>query len=141
MDDTAPSDRAAYEAVVEAEGGRLFAIAFAILSNPGGAKDAVQETVAAAWRGWAQRREPAKTGAWLTTICVRHARRRRGWLLRWPLGESSRARRPPTPSVVPGVRRTRPQGPPPRLWKALHQQRAVVALHSRTGIPSPSAPR
>lgn len=131
MDASAPADRAAYEAAVEAEGGRLFAIAFAILRDPGEAEDAVQETVTAAWRGWAQRQEPAKTRAWLTTICVRHARRRRGRLLRWPLGEASRAQ------LADSERYRESGGRDLDLHRAFgrlsRQQRAVVALHYAHG--------
>jgi RNA polymerase sigma factor (sigma-70 family) len=66
-----------FEAAFAAERRRLFAIAFSILRDPMEAEDVVQETAAAAWRGWTARRDPRLTRAWLTTICVRQASRQR----------------------------------------------------------------
>src|ERR1035437_182837 len=77
-----PTEEGELERVLEAEGRRLFAIAFSILRDPGEAEDAVQETAAAAWKGWAGRIQPERTRAWLTTICIRQAMRRRSRLRR-----------------------------------------------------------
>ena len=99
VDAPLPADEGELERVLEVEGRRLFAIAFSILRDPGEAEDAVQETAAAAWQGWATRNEPERTRAWLTTICVRKAMRRRGWLRRWTVGEAWRGQAcSPTPT-------------------------------------------
>jgi RNA polymerase sigma-70 factor, ECF subfamily len=76
------SDDADFEALLAVEGGRLFALAFSILGDPGYAEDAVQDTASAAWRGWATRTDPEHTRAWLMAICVHQALRRRRWLSR-----------------------------------------------------------
>ncbi len=78
-DQSAP-DAAEFEELLTAERGHLFAIAFSILGDPGYAEDAVQETASAAWRGWTTRKDPDRTRAWLTAICVHQALRRRRWL-------------------------------------------------------------
>jgi len=83
VDAPLPADEGELERVLEVEGRRLFAIAFSILRDPGEAEDAVQETAAAAWQGWATRNEPERTRAWLTTICVRKAMRRATSPARW----------------------------------------------------------
>jgi RNA polymerase sigma factor (sigma-70 family) len=76
------ASRADFDDALAQEGQRLFAVAFAILRDPMEAEDVVQETAAAAWRGWDSRSQPAQTRAWLTTICVRQATRRRSSLRR-----------------------------------------------------------
>ena len=127
VDAPLPADEGELERVLEAEGRRLFAIAFSILRDPGEAEDAVQETAAAAWRGWATRNEPERTRAWLTTICVRKAMRRRGWLRRWTVGEAWRAQ------LTDADRRLESDGRYLDLHRAhgrlSRRQRAVVALH------------
>jgi RNA polymerase sigma factor (sigma-70 family) len=127
VDRPRPADEAELERVLEAEGRRLFAIAFSILRDPGEAEDAVQETAAAAWRGWTTRNQPELTRAWLTTICVRKAMRRRGRLRRWTVGEASRAQ-------LAGVdRHLESDGKYLDLHRAhgrlSRRQRAVVTLH------------
>jgi len=64
---------AEFEDLFAAERGHLFAVAFSILGDPGYAEDTVQEAAAAAWQGWASRRDPERTHAWLTSICVHQA--------------------------------------------------------------------
>jgi RNA polymerase sigma factor (sigma-70 family) len=91
VDATLPADEGELERVLEAEGRRLFAIAFSILRDPGEAEDAVQETAAAAWKGWAGRIQPERTRAWLTTICIRQAMRRRSRQRRWLAGGALQA--------------------------------------------------
>ena len=131
MEDTGRADNAEFERVLAAEGRRLFAIAFSILRDPGEAEDAVQETSAAAWRGWAGRIDPEHTRAWLTTICVRQAMRRRGRLLRWPSGEDRNAQ------LAEADRHLEADGQYLDLHRAhgrlSRQQRAVVALHYAHG--------
>jgi RNA polymerase sigma-70 factor (ECF subfamily) len=76
-----PGARDGFEEVFAREQRRLFGIAFAILRHPVEAEDAVQEVGLSAWRGWSRLNDPDRSGAWLTTICVRHCvRRRRLWL-------------------------------------------------------------
>lgn len=76
------ASRADFDSALSQESRRLFAVAFAIVRDPMEAEDVVQETAAAAWRGWESRTQPAQTRAWLTTICVRQAIRRRTSLFR-----------------------------------------------------------
>jgi RNA polymerase sigma factor (sigma-70 family) len=127
VDEAPPADDLEIERVLAAEGRRLFAIAFSILRDPGEAEDAVQETAADAWRGWATRREPERTRAWLTTICIRKAMRRRGWLRRWPVGDASRVQ------LAAADRHLESDGRYLDLHRAhgrlSRRQRAVVALH------------
>lgn len=75
-------DAAEFEELLAAERGHLFALAFSILGDAGYAEDAVQETAAAAWRGWATRIDPERTRAWLMAIGVHQALHRRRWLTR-----------------------------------------------------------
>jgi RNA polymerase sigma factor (sigma-70 family) len=120
-----------FEQVLLAEGGRLFAIAFAILRDPSEAEDAVQEAAAAAWRGWAGRRDPAHTRAWLTTILVRQAMRRRGPLRRDLALRLGRGERGEVDQHLEA------EGAHVDLHRAYahlsRQQRAVVALHYQQG--------
>jgi DNA-directed RNA polymerase specialized sigma24 family protein len=119
-------DATGFEAVVHAESGRLYAVAYSILRDVQEAEDAVQETMELAWRSWASLRDPSKRSAWLRQICVRRAiRSRRRLLPRLWLAETAHVGRPtPGDSDVDldrGYRRlTRPQ-------------RAVVALHYEYG--------
>jgi len=70
LEDQAPStDR--FEAIVRAETGPLFGVAYSILRDVQEAEDAVQETMEVAWRRWDSLRDPQKRGAWLRQICVR----------------------------------------------------------------------
>jgi RNA polymerase sigma factor (sigma-70 family) len=127
VDSAGAADEAEFERVLEAEGRRLFAIAFSILRDPGEAEDSVQETAADAWRGRATRNEPERTRAWLTTICVRKAMRRRGWLRQWTVGEVSRAQ------LAGADRHLESDGRYLDLHRAhgrlSRRQRAVVTLH------------
>lgn len=127
MDDTSPGGDTDLERVLAAEGRRLFAIAFSILRDPGEAEDTVQETAAAAWKGWATRNQPERTRAWLTTICIRQAMRRRSRLRRWLAGGALQAHLADADRHLESDRRYldlhRAHG---RLSR---RQRAVVALH------------
>jgi len=74
----ATGDRAAdFEAVVADESRRLYSIAICILSSPGEAEDAVQDTLELAWRKWETLLDPARRRAWLTQVCVRRCLRLR----------------------------------------------------------------
>ncbi len=82
IDGEPASETVELEALLAAEEGHLFAIAFSILGDAGYAEDTVQETASAAWRGWATRREPEHARAWLMAICVHQALHTRRWLSR-----------------------------------------------------------
>jgi RNA polymerase sigma factor (sigma-70 family) len=74
-------DATGFEAVVHAESGRLFAVAYSVLRDVKEAEDAVQDTMEQAWRSWDVLRDPSKRTAWLRQICVRRAIRSRQRLL------------------------------------------------------------
>ncbi|HXZ99244.1 MAG TPA: sigma-70 family RNA polymerase sigma factor [Candidatus Binatia bacterium] len=120
-------DAAELERLLEAEGRRLFSIALAILRDPVEAEDAVQETALAAWRGWEGRTDPERSRAWLTTICVRQAIRRRSMVRRWLRGGERRDQ------VDEAERHLEGGGAHLDLHRAYAtlspKQRAVVALH------------
>jgi RNA polymerase sigma factor (sigma-70 family) len=119
------------EGLLALEEGRLFAIAFSILGDPAEAEDAVQETAAAAWRGWGRRREPERTRAWLTTICVHQALRRNRWRRRWGSALALGAERAQIDQHLEA------DGQHLDLHRAYRrlsrQQRAVVSLHYMAG--------
>jgi RNA polymerase sigma factor (sigma-70 family) len=124
-DDRPAREALGYEAVVHAESGRLFAVAYSILRDPKEAEDAVQETMELAWRSWNALRDPSKRSAWLRQICVRRAlRTRRRLLPRLWLAEID-------------VYRESPEEPDldlDRCYRRLsRQQRAVVTLHYEYG--------
>ena len=131
MSAAATPDQDAFERLLAAEGRRLFAIAFAVLRDPEAAEDAVQEASVAAWQGWPKLSDPNRSRAWLTTICVRQAVRRRGWLRRRPARTETHDR------FAGSERHLEADG----LYLDLHraharlsrQQRAVVALHYEHG--------
>jgi RNA polymerase sigma-70 factor (ECF subfamily) len=121
-----------FDAVFMSERGRLFSIAFAVLRDPVEAEDVVQETAAAAWRGWNGRRDPDHTRAWLTTICVRKSTRRRTSLFRRVLlNERHRE------ELARADRKLEADGRHLDLHRAhrtlSRQQRAVVSLHYQYG--------
>ena len=112
-----------FEDAVDAQGSRLYAIAYSILGDANEAEDVLQDTMVQAWRAWDTLVDPTRRGAWLTTICVRTAlRTRRRLRLRSPqagLGDDLPA--PGTPlsqlDIVEACRLLSPR------------QRAVVVLH------------
>jgi RNA polymerase sigma factor (sigma-70 family) len=71
-----------FEATVRAESSRLFGLAFTILRDRFEAEDAVQDTMAVAWRSWDQLIDPTRRGPWLTRICVRKAAAQRRGMVR-----------------------------------------------------------
>lgn len=58
-----------------------YRLAAHLLSDPGDAEDATQETLLLAWRGWPRLRDPERFGAWfdriLVNVCYERLRRRR----------------------------------------------------------------
>ena len=131
IDGQSASDAAEFEGLLAAERGHLFALAFSILGDPGDAEDAVQETAAAAWRGWATRTDPERTRAWLMAIGVHQALHRRRWLTRSLSAMMRKAERNQIDQHLEGAGRYidlhRAYG---RLSR---QQRAVVSLHYMSG--------
>jgi RNA polymerase sigma factor (sigma-70 family) len=123
-----------FEDVFAREQRRLFGIAFAIIRDPLEAEDAVQETGLQAWRGWSLVADPDRSGAWLTTICVRHCvRRRRLWLRSLRRGAGDHA------ELVAATDHLRYDGRYVDLDRAYlrlsRQQRAVITLHYQHGHP------
>jgi RNA polymerase sigma-70 factor (ECF subfamily) len=115
-----------FDAVVHAESGRLFAVAYSILRDAQEAEDAVQETMELAWRSWDALRDPSKRGAWLRQICVRRAiRTRRRLLPRLWLADTSTVLA--QPSEEPDMDLDR------GYRRLTRQQRAVVTLHFEYG--------
>jgi len=114
------------ESALLVEGGRLYAIALAILRDAGEAEDAVQETMELAWRSRSSLRSKGSQAAWLTRICVRQSlhRRRRWFRAGQAAGDASMALLAPLAPFVPkDVDLDRAIG------RLSAQQRAVVALH------------
>jgi len=130
-DQSAPH-AAEFEALLAAEEGHLFAVAFSILGDPGYAEDAVQETASAAWRGWSTRTDPDHTRAWLTAICVHQALHRRRWLSRSLAAVMRKAERTHVDQHLEADGRYIDLH---RAFAALsRQQKAVVSLHYMSGF-------
>ena len=110
-----------FELAVHENAARLFGVAVSILGDAGLAEDAVQDTMANAWRKWDSLRDPGKRDAWLRRICVR---------------ECLHSRRPQTVEIPEGAGRQDTQADLDldRAYRALSpQQRAVIALHYHFG--------
>lgn len=121
-----------FENAFAGERRRLFAIAFAVLRDPLEAEDVVQDTAAAAWRGWTTRRDPLMTRAWLTTICIRQATRHRTSIRRrFRLSEAQ------TEELRRAERTLEADGRHLDIHRAhgrlSRQQRAVISLHYQYG--------
>jgi RNA polymerase sigma factor (sigma-70 family) len=115
-----------FEAAIRMESGRLFGIAYSILRDVAEAEDAVQETMAQAWRSWSALRDPEKRGAWLRQICVRSAiRMRRRILPRSWLADRNDVDRYRSTESDPDLDRS--------FRRLSPRQRAVVALHFEYG--------
>lgn len=119
-------DATGFEAVVHAESGRLFAVAYSVLRDAKEAEDAVQETLEQAWRSWEELRDPSKRTAWLRQICVRRAvRSRRRLLSRLWLADRLDAHAQPGEDPDLDLDRS--------YRRLTRQQRAVVTLHYEYG--------
>jgi RNA polymerase sigma factor (sigma-70 family) len=124
-------DAAEFEELLAAERGHLFALAFSILGDVGYAEDAVQETAAAAWRGWATRTDPERTRAWLMAIGVHQALHRRRWLSR---SLSALMRHAERAQIDQHLEADGTYIDLHRAYRRLsRQQRAVVSLHYMSG--------
>jgi RNA polymerase sigma factor (sigma-70 family) len=119
-------DATGFEALVHAESGRLFAVAFSVLRDAREAEDAVQETLEQAWRAWGELRDPSKRTAWLRQICVRRAiRSRRRLLPRLWLADRVDVQSQPDGEADLDLDRS--------YRRLTRQQRAVVTLHYEYG--------
>jgi RNA polymerase sigma factor (sigma-70 family) len=124
-------DAAEFEELLAAERGHLFALAFSILGDVGYAEDAVQETAAAAWRGWATRTDPERTRAWLMAIGVHQALHRQRWLTR---SFSALMRHAERAQIDQHLEADGTYIDLHRAYRRLsRQQRAVVSLHYMSG--------
>ncbi|MEX1297044.1 MAG: sigma-70 family RNA polymerase sigma factor, partial [Candidatus Limnocylindrales bacterium] len=78
-------DHDAFEAVVRASAGRLYAIAYRILRDADLANDALQEALVKVWDDLPALRDPDRFDAWAARItcrcCYRLARRERRFAL------------------------------------------------------------
>jgi RNA polymerase sigma-70 factor (ECF subfamily) len=76
-------DHAAFRALIDVATHRCYAIAFRIVRDPEGARDAVQQAFLQAWRDLPGLREPDRFEPWLHRLLVRacyaETRRARGW--------------------------------------------------------------
>ena len=119
-----------FDAAVESESGRLYAVAFSILRNRSEAEDAVQETMLKAWRAWGSLRDEASRRGWLTRICVNHCLSKR----RGPVGRLLRMGPPPetTADPTPTIDTVDPDMDRAMSRLTAHQ-RAVVVLHYHHG--------
>jgi RNA polymerase sigma-70 factor (ECF subfamily) len=68
-------DSSAFDLLVEARVGPMLRTAMAITGNESEARDAVQDSLVAAWRELAALRDPGAFDAWLTRILVNRCRR------------------------------------------------------------------
>lgn len=120
---------AEFEAAVDTEGRRLYALALSMLGDSHEAADAVQETMEQAWRAWDSIDDPARRGAWLATICTRTCLRLRHRLrVRWRHAEI----REDEPERSPGAARDLDLVRACRTLSA--RQRSVVLLHYMYGF-------
>jgi RNA polymerase sigma-70 factor (ECF subfamily) len=119
-----------FEEAVPPERARLYALAVTITRDPSECEDIVQDTLLAAWRSRPRLRDPARTSAWLTRICVNHclqrARRRARWV---SAGEKLLAAAP-----IRSRLDDRPMLDFDRAFTRLSpKQRAVFVLHAHHG--------
>ena len=70
-------DEDAYQEIVDCFAGGLYRLAFALLGNAADAEDALQETLAGAFRGIERFEGRASLKTWLSRILVKQAARRR----------------------------------------------------------------
>jgi RNA polymerase sigma-70 factor (ECF subfamily) len=79
-------DQGAFMQLVRIHGDRLYAIAYRILRDADGARDALQDALVLAWRDIPKLRDPDRFSAWmqriLTNVCLAQASRERGRVLR-----------------------------------------------------------
>jgi RNA polymerase sigma-70 factor, ECF subfamily len=75
LDRARDGDSSAFDALVEARVGQMLRLAMAITGDEAEARDAVQDTLVAAWRQLSSLRDPRAFDAWLTRILVNRCRK------------------------------------------------------------------
>lgn len=127
-------DHAAFTQLVEADGGRCYAIAYRILRDIDRAQDAVQQTFCLVWQDLPRLRDTERFDVWLHRIlvnaCYREANSQRRW--------NARVRPLPMdgPSGPDTTRRIDDQDEIEQAFRRLTpEHRAVVVLHHYVGLP------
>lgn len=124
-------DHDAFEAVVRASAGRLYAIAYRILRDADLANDALQEALVKVWDDLPALRDPDRFDAWAARItcrcCYRLARRERRFALPTPTE--------PAPDTTAFVTDVADQDEMERGFRRLSpEHRAVLVLHYYLGL-------
>ncbi len=132
-------DRDAFTRLVDAIGGRLHAIAYAILRDHELAHDATQSTLLDAWKHLGKLRDPGRFEAWTYRILVRacHAEARRA--RRWQPSSLDAGLREPV--VVDGVDLVADRDQIDRAFRQLNvdQRAAIVLVYYRGLTPAQAA--
>lgn len=110
-------DEVAFARLVAEHHAAMARVAFAIVGNVDGARDAVQSAWVIAWRRLASLREPEQVGAWLVAIAANEARQ----LLR-------RERRVTVTDISAGIEASHPVGDPSGRITALDLERVLARL-------------
>ena len=129
-------DHDAFATIVAARVGRLDGAARLILRDPDQAKDAVQETLLAAWRALPTLRDADLFDAWLHRLlvraCVDEARRLRRHRVDVPLGALD------VPTAADDARAFIDRDEIARGFRRLStEQRALIVLHHYLALPLP----
>ena len=124
-------DHDAFEAVVRASAGRLYAIAYRILRDADLANDALQEALVKVWDDLPTLRDPDRFDAWTARItcrcCYRLAKRERRFALPAPAD--------PRPDTTAFVTDVADQDEMARGFRRLSpEHRAVLVLHYYLGL-------
>lgn len=124
-------DHDAFEAVVRASAGRLYAIAYRILRDAELANDALQEALVNVWDDLPALRDPDRFDAWAARItcrcCYRLAKRERRFALPKPVE--------PEPDTTAFVAQVADQDEMERGFRRLSaEHRAVLVLHYYLGL-------
>jgi RNA polymerase sigma factor (sigma-70 family) len=127
-------DELAFEALLDATGGRCYAIAFRILRDVERAQDAVQQAFLLAWRELPRLRDPERFEIWLHRLlvnaCYEEYRRYRRW--------STRIRALPVdgPAAPDAFISVDHRDAIERAFARLSMEhRSVVVLHHHAGLP------
>ena len=124
-------DHDAFEAVVRASAGRLYAIAYRIMRDADLANDALQEALVKVWDDLPALRDPDRFDAWAARItcrcCYRLAKRERRFALPAPVE--------PEPDTTAFVAQVADQDEMERGFRRLSpEHRAVLVLHYYLGL-------
>ena len=127
-------DPAAFDALVELDGDRCFAIAYRITRDHGMAEDAVQQAYLSAWRELPRLRHADRFDVWLQRLLVnacyqelRHLRRWKDRVAPLPID---------APAVVDPYRSADERDALERAFRRLSpDRRAIFVLHHHAGVP------